>query len=100
MVLDIDDFEAPVGHWARIRDALSPSQHDPRPAAWQGLALLEIQTDDKNTLRVDVFWLPNEPVGAFAVESTALARKYYRGGNSRELEEAIVAAYGERVDRE
>jgi hypothetical protein len=93
LVMEFDDFQAPPSHWPRILAALSPSQHDPQPCGWQGLALLEIRTKDGKVYKVDVFWLDDEPVGAFDVDAGPSHRGgYYRGGNSRRLVEAITAA--------
>jgi hypothetical protein len=72
---------------------LSPSQHDPQPCGWQALALLEIRTKDGEVYKVDVFWLDDEPVGAFDVDAGPAHRGgYYRGGNSKRFVAAIIAA--------
>ncbi len=93
MVTLLDDFQAPPTRWADILHALQPSQYDPQPAAWQALARLEIRTNSGRLICVDVFWVENEPVGAFAVSAPPPeGGGSFRGGNSRRFLRAITAA--------
>lgn len=92
-VLGFEDFLAPASQWPAILAALMPSQYDPEPAAWQGLARLEFQTRDGIPLCVDVFWVPEPSVGAFAVDAPPPhGWKYYRGGRTKQFMAAIIAA--------
>lgn len=91
--VDFDEFDVPANHWPGILATLSPSQHDREPAAWQGLASLEIRTVDAKTVIIEVYDLGDEPIGAFAVDSPPPhGRRLYRGGNTRRFKEALIAA--------
>jgi hypothetical protein len=89
-------FDAPQNSWDDILAALTPSQVDPKPAAWCGLADVAIRTKDGKLIHVDTYVVRNERVGAFSVGSGE-ARKSYRGGNTSKLEDALRRAYDEFV---
>jgi hypothetical protein len=88
-------IEVPESCWNAVLAALSPYKCDPRPAKWQVLADLEIQTKNKHSYRVNLYQTHDDPVGAFASGPSFESRVYYRGGNTAQLKKAIDKAYSE-----
>jgi len=85
------EFDAPEASWESLVSALTPSQFDPAPAAWQALLKLDIHTIQGQLVHIDCYDLGNEPIGAFSVEIQG-SRKSYRGGNTERLLKAVVSA--------
>jgi hypothetical protein len=90
----IPAFEIPEKHWDAVLAALTPCEHDTSPAAWESLCTLDIRTTADRDYRVDLFWLEDDGPGAFKVCVDGRFT-YFRGGNSVQLRDAIVAAYDE-----
>ena len=90
-------FTVPRNCWGEILGALTPSEKDRWPAKWMVLADLEIQTKEGLSCWVGLYFLPDEPVGAFSARPSFEERVYYRGGNSDQLRDAVARAYAESV---
>jgi hypothetical protein len=95
----IQAFEIPEPHWDAVLAALTPCEPDPNPAGWVCLCDLDIDARGNRHYHVMLFWLQGAKAGAFRVsldghipEST-----YYRGGDSVQLRNAILAAYAESL---
>lgn len=94
----IPPFQIPEKHWDAVLGALAPCNRDPSPAKWMSLCDLRIRTKAHRVYCVGLYWLPDAPRGAFSVypEGRHSQRTYYRGGDSVQLRDAIVAAYDEQ----
>lgn len=93
----IPAFEIPEKHWDAVLAALEPCEPDALPAAWVSLCDLSIRTKANRHYRMNLYWLDDARRGAFSVSLGGRSPKktYYRGGNSVQLRNAIVAAYDE-----
>jgi hypothetical protein len=87
-------FNAPQGSWSAILGCLTPSEFDPYPAAWQVMGSVTIRTRGKNEIVLGLFDT-EEPIGAFCIGADGERRRYYRGGNSALLRNAIADAYAQ-----
>jgi hypothetical protein len=86
-------FDVPQDCLKDIFAALSPSERDHEPGAWIVLGNLTIQTRDGTTILVQLYSLEDDATGAFSAGPTFETRKYFRGGNTHELEAAMAKAY-------
>lgn len=92
-IMDFEDFDAPRHHWPWLFAALSPSQYEPIVPSMIALARLDIGTKDGRLFSIEVYWWDDSPVGAFIVDAPPPhGSKFYRGGNSKQFREAIIAA--------
>lgn len=92
-IMDFEDFDAPRHHWPWLFAALSPSQYEPIVPSMIALARLDIRTKDGRLFSIEVYWWDDSPVGAFIVDAPPPhGRRFYRGGDSRQFKEAIIAA--------
>lgn len=91
----IPAFVIPREHWDAILSAVEPCEHDGIPKTWVCLCDLRIHTKSDRAYRVSLFWLDGPVPGAFAISPAEESgpSTYYRGGDSRRLCKAIVAAY-------
>jgi len=87
------EIEVVKEDWKDIYDALSPSDYDPHPATWMGLARIEIQAKNRKRYHLDLYNLLDDPIGAFSIGPTFERRTYRRGGNSAQLIRALEKAY-------
>ncbi len=85
-------FQVPAAHWDAIFSALLPARKDNDPAKWVGLGVLEIKLANGDSYHVELYSNDDGP-GAFAAGPTFEQRVYYRGGNSSDLEQALVDAF-------
>jgi hypothetical protein len=88
----IPAFQIPEKHWDAILAALAPCEPDASPKKWEALCTLDLRTVENRDYRVEVFWLDYEGPGAFKV-GVDEQFMYFRGGNSAQLRDAIIAAY-------
>jgi hypothetical protein len=84
-------FRVPEAHWQSVFDAMRPAQVDSTPASWVWLGELNIVRKEGRPFKVFLFDL-SEVLGAFAAGESWETRRYYRGGNSAKLKEALEAA--------
>jgi len=91
----ISPFEIPEEHWETVLAALTPYEPDPEPSLWMWLCNLSIRTKAGREYCVAVYWLEDDHPGAFSVypPTRSTVRSYFRGGDSIQLRDAIVAAY-------
>ena len=87
-------FYGDAEYWDEILAALSPAERDFFPAKWEQMARLHIETKGGGKWWVALYRL-DDSVGAFSSGPTVEARRYYRGGNSKLLEEALEKALAE-----
>ena len=85
-------FEVPRSHWEPVLSALRPATPDSSPAKWKGLGELDIVTTDGEPFWVGLYSLRGQPVGAFSAGQNHARRKYYRGGSTDTLINAMKAA--------
>lgn len=85
-------FQVPRKHWNAIFSALQPAQRDRHPAKWAGLGELEFTLNSGDSYLVWLYSLDGHEPGAFSGGPTFESRVYYRGGNSSDLERALVEA--------
>ncbi|MBX9789186.1 MAG: hypothetical protein K2Y37_09755 [Pirellulales bacterium] len=95
-VFAVEDFELPRESWTALLGALGPSQRDYLPSKWQALGELEIQTVDGKTLQINLYD-PGEGIGAFSAGPDWDSRRYYRGGDTRLVIEAITKAHARSI---
>lgn len=60
------DFDVPREDWERLLASRSPSEFDPSPAKWVAMGWLNIEKKSGETIRIDLFDIP-QAIGAFAV---------------------------------
>jgi len=84
-------FEAPPSSWADLFMALSPSEYDAQPSKWAGLASLNIRTRKGEDIVVHGYSV-SAVRGAFSVCLSDGSQRYYRGGSTSRLQEAIAEA--------
>jgi hypothetical protein len=91
----IPAFELPERHWDAVLAALLSCEPDASPKKWECLCDLEVRTAANHSYRVDAYWLDYGGAGAFSVSVDGKfdERTYYRGGNSAQLRDAIIAAF-------
>jgi hypothetical protein len=96
---NIPPFEIPEKHWEAILAALMPCKPDLLPAKWVWLCKLSLRTQTGQEYCVDVYWLEGDFLGAFSVcrQGRFPKRVYFRGGNSVQMRDAVVAAYEEQA---
>lgn len=85
-------FQVPRGQWNAIFSALRPARRDDSPKKWAGLGRLNLKLVNGDSFVISMYRL-NHPTGAFSAGPTIESRKYYRGGNSSDLEKAMVDAF-------
>jgi hypothetical protein len=85
-------FVVPKEHWQPIYDNVVPADVDPAPAKWEWMGELTISLNNGESRMVFLFNLDG-PKGAFAAGTNWKHRQYYRGGNSAQLKQALLAAY-------
>jgi hypothetical protein len=101
--MEFKEFEVASAYWPDIYDALTPYEMDRHPADWHVLGALLITTKQGASIRVDLYFLNEKSIGAFAIadDPADVHRTYFRGGNSLRLQKALIEAYEKtRVPRE
>ena len=85
-------FDVPLEYWSRIKAALGNPTRDFFPYQWKVAGSLTVTTRKGRELWLGLYRTDESP-GAFSAGPSFNQRKYYRGGNSLELHEAMSAAY-------
>jgi len=88
------DFDVPEDCWDEILAALSPAEYERFPKKWEILGQLQIETKSGGTWCVGLY-RTDDAVGAFSSGPTFEDRRYYRGGNSKRLAQALEKAAAE-----
>jgi hypothetical protein len=83
------EFAISERDWPALIAGMTPSEYDPRPAAWPALAKVIIVGKDGKTISLCTYALEDYAVGAFSISD----RAYYRGGNTKSLKNAMLKAY-------
>src|SRR5690242_17632870 len=86
------EFDVPSDHYENILSALLPCKHDPNPSKWIVIGELDIIHTDGAT-QVFLYTTSSGPPGAFSAGPSHATRKYYRGGDSDKLLQAMKDAY-------
>jgi hypothetical protein len=89
------DFDASKESWSDILAALSPSEIDPKPCPWQAIGQLRIRTNQGQDSCVNLFSLEEAATGAFSAGPDFDTVRYYRGGNTAQLQSALSKAHAE-----
>ncbi len=89
---DVRSFDVPNNCWSEVLAAPSSSEQDPRPQKMEVLGHLIIATGKESTF-VQLYRQPGS-VGEFSIgnDSRSAHHKYFRGGNSKQLERALNRA--------
>ena len=94
---ELHEFEAPKNSWEKIISCLTPSEYDPKPKKWDAIRsfrMMKIRTKQGDAHYID-FFKTYQMLGAFAAGPTFDSQRDYLGGNSAELEKALIAARGQ-----
>ncbi|MBS0264587.1 MAG: hypothetical protein JSS02_21815 [Planctomycetes bacterium] len=84
-------FQVPAAHWQPIFSSLLPARRDSNPAKWESLGDLRIKLARGGSLHVSLYSV-SDGLGAFSAGPSFETGIYYRGGNSRDLEQTLADA--------
>ena len=91
-------FQIPQKLWRNVTLPLLPAEVDPKPAKWESIGTLTIQSKTEGPVVVGLY-APSKGRGAFSVRLEGVKEKvYYRGGNSKALMEQLKEAYSSVVE--
>jgi hypothetical protein len=88
-------FDVPSLFWDDVLAALCPSEYDSDPRKMLFLGTLELECVHRDTIIVQLYSKLGS-IGEFSVGRDSSHASYYRGGNSDQLERALVEAYVHR----
>jgi hypothetical protein len=94
---DVREFEVSNGNWEKIISCLMPSEYDLHPKKWDSITPFRTMkiTTKKGEVHCVTFFKTYKMIGAFAAGPSCDRQKDYLGGNSVDLEKALIAAYDE-----
>lgn len=86
-------FKVPQDLWRNVTLPLLPAEVDPKPAKWESIGTLTIQSKTEGPVIVGLY-APSKGRGAFSVRLEGVKEKvYYRGGSSKALMEQLKEVY-------
>jgi hypothetical protein len=94
------DFTAPEESWGGIIAGLSPSAIEPLPPSSSAMGQLTIQTKEGDEVCVQLWSFEGWATGAFSAGPSFEMARYYRGGNTEQLQKALEEAHARYLQQQ
>ena len=83
-------YEVAKEHWPAVWQAMLPASRDWFPSKWVVVGGLKLTLKNGGGYIISLYSVPD--TGAFSAGTTFEGRTYYRGGNSKQLMQALERA--------
>jgi hypothetical protein len=94
------DFDAPEESWGGIIAGLSPSAIEPLPPSSSAMGQLTIHTKEGDEVWVQLWSFEGFATGAFSAGPSFEMARYYRGGNTTQLQQALEKAHAKHLQQQ